>query len=104
MNELIWIFFFVDVVFFIFLYQRWIYPIDPTRLNEFGTSQEMLEQNGNAVTDQSESGTAVTDQSESGTAVTDQSESPEAVTDPSKPEEDSSDIPTEKSAEDKKRD
>ena len=27
-----------DVVFFIFLYQRWIYPIDMTRVNEFGQS------------------------------------------------------------------
>ncbi|XP_050521080.1 putative lipid scramblase CLPTM1 [Daktulosphaira vitifoliae] len=25
-----------DVVFFIFLYQRWIYRVDPTRVNEFG--------------------------------------------------------------------
>ncbi|KAL5008371.1 hypothetical protein ScPMuIL_013952 [Solemya velum] len=35
-----------DIIFFIFLYQRYIYRIDPTRLNEFGTSQEMFEQNG----------------------------------------------------------
>jgi len=28
----------LDVVFFIYLYQRWIYPTDPHRLNEFGTS------------------------------------------------------------------
>lgn len=32
-----------DVIFFIFLYQRWIYPIDPRRVNEYGVSQEMLE-------------------------------------------------------------
>ncbi|XP_059806898.1 putative lipid scramblase CLPTM1 [Hypanus sabinus] len=31
-----------DVVFFIYLYQRWIYRVDPTRLNEFGTSGEDL--------------------------------------------------------------
>jgi len=31
-----------DVIFFIFLYQRWIYPIDPHRINEFGYNQEML--------------------------------------------------------------
>ncbi|KAK3593434.1 hypothetical protein CHS0354_020196 [Potamilus streckersoni] len=37
-----------DVIFFIYLYQRWVYRIDPKRVNEFGTSQEMLEQNGNA--------------------------------------------------------
>ncbi|XP_063287777.1 putative lipid scramblase CLPTM1 isoform X1 [Pelobates fuscus] len=29
-----------DVVFFIYLYQRWIYRVDPTRVNEFGTSGE----------------------------------------------------------------
>lgn len=40
-----------DIIFFIFLYQRWIYRVDPSRLNEFGVSQEMLEsrqQNGQA--------------------------------------------------------
>ncbi|GLH01413.1 Uncharacterized protein GBIM_07572 [Gryllus bimaculatus] len=30
-----------DIVFFIFLYQRWIYKTDPTRVNEFGFSAEM---------------------------------------------------------------
>ncbi|XP_058805581.1 putative lipid scramblase CLPTM1 [Phymastichus coffea] len=30
-----------DIVFFIFLYQRWIYKIDHTRVNEFGFSGEM---------------------------------------------------------------
>lgn len=30
-----------DIVFFIFLYQRWIYKIDPTRVNEFGYSAAM---------------------------------------------------------------
>lgn len=30
-----------DVVFFIYLYQRWIYRVDPTRVNEFGTSGEV---------------------------------------------------------------
>ncbi|KAF2354145.1 Cleft lip and palate transmembrane 1 [Trinorchestia longiramus] len=33
-----------DVIFFIFLYQRYIYRIDPTRMNEFGFSQEMERQ------------------------------------------------------------
>uniref|UniRef100_A0A8C7R7B3 CLPTM1 regulator of GABA type A receptor forward trafficking n=1 Tax=Oncorhynchus mykiss TaxID=8022 RepID=A0A8C7R7B3_ONCMY len=27
-----------DVVFFVYLYQRWIYRVDPNRMNEFGTS------------------------------------------------------------------
>lgn len=31
------------MIFFIYLYQRYIYPIDPKRMNEFGTSQEMLQ-------------------------------------------------------------
>lgn len=30
-----------DIVFCIFLYQRWIYKTDPTRVNEFGFSAEM---------------------------------------------------------------
>jgi hypothetical protein len=35
--------FLLDIVFFIFLYQRWIYKTDPTRINEFGFSAEMEE-------------------------------------------------------------
>ena len=35
------------------IYQRWLYPVDPTRVNEFGTSEELLakmeqEKNGGA--------------------------------------------------------
>merc|ERR1712137_608019 len=33
-----------DIIFFIFLYQRWIYRVDPSRLNEFGVSGEMLDE------------------------------------------------------------
>lgn len=29
-----------DIIFFIYLYQRWIYPVDKTRTNEFGFSGE----------------------------------------------------------------
>ncbi|CAP23556.2 Protein CBG03077 [Caenorhabditis briggsae] len=29
-----------DIIFLIYLYQRWAYRVDPTRLNEFGTSLE----------------------------------------------------------------
>ena len=52
-----------DIVFLIFLYQRYIYRIDPKRVNEFGTSQEMWEQNGSAPTETSGEGSqeAVTD-------------------------------------------
>lgn len=41
-----------DIVFFVFLYQRWIYKIDPTRINEFGYSAEMEAnvQNQSAIT------------------------------------------------------
>jgi hypothetical protein len=29
-----------DIIFFIYLYQRYIYPVDRTRVNEFGTTGE----------------------------------------------------------------
>lgn len=32
-----------DLVFFIYLYQRWIYPVDKTRVNEFGLTGEDME-------------------------------------------------------------
>lgn len=32
-----------DLIFFIYLYQRWIYPVDKTRVNEFGFSGEDAE-------------------------------------------------------------
>ena len=32
------------------MYQRWIYRVDPSRLNEFGFSQEMLESRDQATT------------------------------------------------------
>jgi hypothetical protein len=33
------------------LYQRWIYRVDPSRVNEFGVSQQMLEERQNAPSD-----------------------------------------------------
>lgn len=36
---------FTDIVFFIFLYQRYIYKVDKSRVNEFGFSGEMEEKN-----------------------------------------------------------
>ena len=33
----------LDVIFLIYVYQRWIYPVDPKRFNEFGTSGEKNE-------------------------------------------------------------
>lgn len=38
--KFLFIFFYLDIIFFIYLYQRYIYPVDRTRLNEFGTSGE----------------------------------------------------------------
>jgi hypothetical protein len=35
-------------VFFIFLYQRWVYNVDTKRVNEFGFSAEMLEEKNKA--------------------------------------------------------
>lgn len=34
-----------DIIFLIFLYQRWIYPVDKTRRNEFGYTAEGAEEN-----------------------------------------------------------
>lgn len=36
------------MVFFIYLYQRWIYRVDPNRVNEFGTSGVDQVQDGTA--------------------------------------------------------
>lgn len=33
-----------DIIFIIYLYQRWIYRVDPKRVNEFGVSGEQLEE------------------------------------------------------------
>jgi hypothetical protein len=38
-----------DIIFCIYVYQRWIYRVDPKRVNEFGTSGEMLDQSQPAV-------------------------------------------------------
>uniref|UniRef100_A0A4W6CMN8 CLPTM1 regulator of GABA type A receptor forward trafficking n=1 Tax=Lates calcarifer TaxID=8187 RepID=A0A4W6CMN8_LATCA len=40
-----------DVVFFIYLYQRWIYRVDPNRVNEFGTSGVDHDQNNTTAGD-----------------------------------------------------
>ncbi|KAJ4443509.1 hypothetical protein ANN_05181, partial [Periplaneta americana] len=47
-----------DIVFFIFLYQRWIYKTDPTRVNEFGFSGEMEQEAAAARSGQQANGTA----------------------------------------------
>ncbi|KAG5681989.1 hypothetical protein PVAND_011388 [Polypedilum vanderplanki] len=38
-----------DIVFFIFLYQRWIYKVDKKRVNEFGFTGEQLDKTGTDV-------------------------------------------------------
>lgn len=30
-----------DVIFFIYLYQKWVYPTDMNRMNEYGTTGDM---------------------------------------------------------------
>ena len=45
-------YFLTDIVFFIYLYQRWIYRVDPKRVNEFGTSGEDANIQGAAVTNE----------------------------------------------------
>lgn len=49
---LYYLFYVTDIIFLIYVYQRYIYPVDKRRVNEYGTSQEMLEddsmQNGTA--------------------------------------------------------
>jgi hypothetical protein len=46
-----------DIVFFIFLYQRWIYKTDLTRVNEFGFSGEMEQEAAAARSGQLTNGT-----------------------------------------------
>jgi len=35
-----------DIVFLVFLYQRYLYPVDKTRANEFGIAYEHAERSG----------------------------------------------------------
>jgi len=47
-----------DIVFFIFLYQRYIYRVDHSRVNEFGFSGEMLEEKEKAAIEKNGGGEA----------------------------------------------
>ena len=42
-----------DLIFCIYLYQRWIYPVDKKRANEFGFAEEKpeIDADGNAIAD-----------------------------------------------------
>lgn len=42
-NQYHYVLFVADIVFFIFLYQRWMYKVDKSRVNEFGFSGDMEE-------------------------------------------------------------
>merc|ERR1719329_1715143 len=47
-----------DIVFFVFLYQKWKYPVDKTRVNEYGQvakTEEEMENERNGVTEVAES-------------------------------------------------
>ncbi|KAL1506263.1 hypothetical protein ABEB36_005657 [Hypothenemus hampei] len=48
-----------DIIFLIFLYQRWIYPVDKTRRNEYGYSAEPAEQK--AVSNGEAAGSSITE-------------------------------------------
>jgi len=50
-----------DIIFFIYLYQRWIYPVDNKRTNEFGTSGEAPDEATQSENTQSIEGTASSD-------------------------------------------
>ncbi|KAL1191270.1 hypothetical protein V5N11_001503 [Cardamine amara subsp. amara] len=41
-----------DVIFLIYLYQRWVYPVDKTRVNEFGFGGEDESLDMKKITDQ----------------------------------------------------
>ena len=56
-----------DAVFLVYLYQRWLYPVDKTRANEFGmVFEEKKDNDGQDVSSQSEeSNTSLGDEGES---------------------------------------
>lgn len=53
--------FIADIVFFIFLYQRWIYKVDSKRVNEFGFSAEMLDEKAMLAASQTGAQAAIAD-------------------------------------------
>jgi hypothetical protein len=44
----------LDIVFLIYLYQRWIYRVDKTRANEYGQVAEEVPTESNGATDEKE--------------------------------------------------
>ena len=88
------------MIFFIFLYQRYIYRVDPTRVNEFGTSQEMFEQNGDAVRSIEEKQTEPIEQNGEAVKQKEESESQSKEAD----DKDMEELPPPKSPTEKKQD
>ena len=81
-------------MFLIFVYQRYIYPVDKTRVNEYGLSQEMLEQEAtgqldNGSGDDAQQQPAIENKPEEEAAEAKQDESP-TTTDEAIPAADSS--------------
>ena len=50
---------FTDIIFIIYLYQRYVYRVDPKRVNEFGTSADMFDKDGKIITTATGNGEAV---------------------------------------------
>ena len=57
-----------DIVFFIYLYQRYLYPVDKTRPNEFGRAYEEEEEEGSGAAEKQANPAAAAEQEEVSTA------------------------------------
>ena len=57
-----------DIVFFIYLYQRYLYPVDKTRPNEFGRAYEEEEEEGSGAAEKQANPAAAAEQEEASTA------------------------------------
>ena len=57
-----------DIVFFIYLYQRYLYPVDKTRPNEFGRAYEEEEEEGSGAAEKQPNPAAAAEQEEASTA------------------------------------
>ncbi len=44
----------LDIIFFIYLYQRYIYPVDRTRVNEYGTTGDPIPNESSQIPDKIE--------------------------------------------------
>ena len=60
-----------DIVFFIYLYQRYLYPVDKTRPNEFGRAYEEEEEEGSGAAEKQPNPAAAAEQEEASTADAD---------------------------------